>query len=140
MMDRNQIAFRAEARYGFTVADPSSFTTIGVPAPVHAVTESLRKFAAIAHVSREMLERDPEETKHLVQSDLRHRILRDVAKAGRQVHGEIEFTEHEDHLRHAVAVRATAMTSQRQDGEWPAIWAAYHEDEEDRRKATREPL
>jgi hypothetical protein len=102
-------------------------------------TETLRKYAAQAAVDRRALEDDPAGTRHLIDHDLRHRLNRDIATAGRQIHGDTTLETHEDHLRNQTTFRLSCLTRERTDGQWPDVWAAIHQDEEDRREALRHP-
>jgi len=91
-------------------------------------TETLRKYVVSSYADRRMMDENSAEVVRVLESDMRLRLTRDIAKAGRQVHGEVTLDRHEDHLRDAVVFRASCLTRERTDGEWPAIWAAYHED------------
>jgi hypothetical protein len=117
----------------FTRLDPDPDRVDAMnPAAFKTRTETLRKYVAQASVDHRMLAENPEETMHLVEHDLRFRLNRCVAKAGRQVHGEVTITQQEDFMRLTIDFRAEAMTRECHDGHWGEVWEAIHQDEDDR--------
>jgi hypothetical protein len=114
--------------YGPTYLEPSPFDP---DAPAFSFrTEQLKKLYATVTVDRRVLE-DSRSHEYILRDV--HRRLRDhleweMNKAGRMPHGEVTIDQHEDHLRDVVSYRATVITRESDQGEWPSIYAALRED------------
>lgn len=94
--------------------------------------ETLRKYAATQHVPMALLSApDGDRIAQDVFLHLRDRIERDIAAAGRQAHGDITISRHEDFMRDAMTFRAEVLTRERTDGTWAEVWAARRQDADD---------
>ena len=109
-------------------SDPTSFVT---------KTEALLEYAATAVVSRRMLEKEPQVVTEHTARMLTEKLNDDLKRQGRVKHGQMRMDHHEDYPRDAVVFRLSVLTRRSQEGQWPSIWAAYEQDEEDRREALR---
>lgn len=100
--------------------------------------ETPKRLGATVTVRRELMEDDRSRQYALrrVHDDLRLMLDRQMEQAGRmQVPGTTPtIQQHEDLAMDALVFRATVDTLESTKGEWASIWAAIHQDEEDRRE------
>lgn len=117
------------------VYDPSLTLGSDVPDVTYAVRiEETKPLGYSLRVTRELLEdsRSRDFTLRRTYDELRAHLDRAMTRLGRLPVGEAVITESEDFIRNAVIFRAVVETRESDQGEWPSIYAALREDEEDR--------
>jgi hypothetical protein len=112
--------------------DALTHAVIGTDGTVVTRVEQLVRMAAVRRVDLELLAQRPA-VGELVVRDLLVELDRMLGRLGRLRVDDVVVTTHEDPLRNHTVYRGAVLTRESDVGVWPSVWAAIHEDEQDRR-------
>jgi hypothetical protein len=104
------------------------------------VTLEVKRVAVTNAISREVLSRpDAQAYVDMVTNAMRRKLGQMIDLSGHEPYGDLETSEHEDHLSDAVMIRWVQPVVERTDGVWPSLHQAMRENEADLREALESP-
>jgi hypothetical protein len=112
--------------------DALAHAVIGTDGAIVVRTEVLVRMAATRRVDLELLAQRPA-VGELVQHELLVELDRMLARLGRLRVDDVVVQQDHDPIRNWQVYRAVVLTRESDVGVWPSVWAAIHEDEQDRR-------
>jgi hypothetical protein len=111
------------------VRDVWATSSLGPDGAVVVRYEPLKRYAYHLEVAMEALEgKDGAAVAELVVHDLLAELHRSMARCGRLPVDEVVVQRHEDLARQWMHYQAEVMTRESDQGEWPSVWKAIHED------------
>jgi hypothetical protein len=121
---RDDVIVHADFVGAVYASDPGDVTT----ATFTTRTETLVPMQLTSPIDRRELEHWGYALADEVRRDLVEALARKVERAGRMMHSAPEMFQSDEPERDRVWLTIRVITRESDQGEWPAIWRAYHED------------